>query len=281
MTNPNLPTSTLRSVIAALDRLNSWVRSREGQTFKPRRAVYWWKRRALEQADAAGLIDDVRFVSTLVSCRTCGGTGVYDDGWSEPGWEEDCRRCGGFGSFRLYFVETRLDGVRWHTPHGNWPLYRRYPSPRVEDFEEIEGWHPNAEGRALEPWEVAGALNLVEPAFLPEPLPKYFTGESAYGHFSFPLYLGETDARRCAFCHAAADGSRSVVVRSRAEWLDHACRRCEERFDRLGGGLFARFPFPVYLAGHPEIRAWLERNAPELAALDGSETTAEFEEHCL
>lgn len=265
----------LSTAIGAVDRLNSWVRSpkRRGEAHRPVGPVYYFKRRALLAAESAGLVDAVRFVRTTVSCRTCGGSGEYFGWWAECSSDgEPCRRCSATGSVELQFCETEIAGVRWHTPRDRWPLSETHSVPTdPSEWETASDWQPNAEGRPLEPWEVAAALNVVEPAFPPERLPRYYSAEAgaAYGHFKHELYVGETDPRRCAFCHRPARLGTHVVSRGRVAWGDHVCKQCDGEFDRSSAVIFSRFPFPVYLTTHPEIRAWMGRNAPELAALTG------------
>src|ERR1700758_5624372 len=108
----------------AIDRLNSWVRSKsysEGSTGGPRRAVYHMKRQAIVAAHRLSIPQNHMLIESVTQCRDCSGSGRYLPWWGGP--LDHCYRCNSTGQARLRFIVSEYDGIRWHTPEHEFPLY--------------------------------------------------------------------------------------------------------------------------------------------------------------
>ncbi len=151
--------------VEAVDLLNSWIRSDShwGSFSSPRYAIYNWKHMLVKKA-LAEVPDCYRTVHVCLKCRDCGGTGKYIDSYGHN--HLHCRKCSNSGVVRLDFLETEIEGFKWHTPRDKtWQF--RTPID-WESAQCLTDWKPNAKGRDLEPCQVAECLNVCETA-LPKP----------------------------------------------------------------------------------------------------------------
>lgn len=286
----------LARAIAAVDALNSWVRSpsyRDGYFVSsgPKRAIYHMKRQALRAAHAVKWCTHRR-VGVIALCR-CKGTGKYTP-WYEGAKERDCRYCSGRGRVILYFVETeiRRNGqwwnplAEWHTPADQFPgdLY----TPGENGWYDAGGWptetrwQPNQPGRDLTVPQAAELLNLAEGYFTIRPAPRVVCADYAtfrVDDFAYQLHLGDTDPAVCSLCGKPAREGGYGVSRGRVCWRDHACQECEGRFDRSAtlnratgryecNSIFDAFPEPAALLADRHVREWVDRH-PAKEKTDG------------
>ena len=68
------------TVLIAIDRLNSWVRSDSARSWhsSPRYAIYDWKHHVIERAIKEHRAE-CRGLYLTLNCRDCGGSGKYID----------------------------------------------------------------------------------------------------------------------------------------------------------------------------------------------------------
>ncbi|HEX7313269.1 MAG TPA: hypothetical protein VF297_05085 [Pyrinomonadaceae bacterium] len=253
--------------VRALDGLNSWVRSKDyrhnySASNGPMHAIYFYKELAIARAHAL-LSMSMRRVKSTVKCRGCGGTGRYVD---SCGYEHNhCYDCLSSGSVTLYFVETEFSfGVKWHTPREKFPcgLTDTGWAWDRDAYEETD-WRPNQPGKELPLEEVCRRLNTVETYFTERPKPYHWTrdwGSGVRDDAKYMLYVGETDARKCAFCGRKPQGHSYVVRRGRLGWRDHCCGECETRAGQEFRSVFDAFPVPEYLLEGEEVRKWMLRS---------------------
>lgn len=262
-----------QSISAAIDKLNSWVRSSSGRRSisSPTYAVYDWKLEWIRRAIAAETTQ-IRAIYLSLTCRDCGGSKRYTDsmGYEHP----HCRKCSSTGMVRLEFLDTCVDGFRWHTPRERtWSL--RLPEDLWKSASLSCDWEPNAKGRDLEPWEVAGCLNVLEKE-MPNVPNGHSTGNDWDGfgwknHKQYRLYVGQ-QPEACEFC-GRFDAHRFHPCRGSIEWTAFACDACrgmfatanvwsdiEHKYVPSGGNgksIFDEFKMPMQLLTHPEILKWL------------------------
>lgn len=154
----------LRSVINALDHLNSFVRSnahRDYALYSPRNYIYLAKAWAIKAINELKLPQPFTHVQVTVKCRDCDGTGRYVDDY---GYKHDrCWKCSSTGWVRLKFIETLVDirwkVVRWHTPVEHYPI-NEHKDEEHYSYHDTR-WQPNQPGKDLAPWEVAKYLNVL------------------------------------------------------------------------------------------------------------------------
>lgn len=168
--------SPLWTPLFALDRLNSWVRTREPFCLAPRDClkpvIYWTKTNAILDVSKRWHIG-LRRVMVKKPCRKCDGTGIWAPmqwgGWEEDTYEEyranygkPCWTCQARGTVHLKFIETTIGPLRWHTPAEKWyssslDVYLPFKTyweqhDRGDSWfeEETNGWEPNQPGRPLQ-----------------------------------------------------------------------------------------------------------------------------------
>lgn len=255
-----------REVYAAIDKLNSWVRSESARGWwsSPRHAIYDWKNHLIETAIRNCLSVNHAIYLTL-TCRDCGGTGRYEDSYGTK--FDHCRKCFNKGVQRLQFLVTETHGFTWHTPRD-----KAWRFQLSEEFWKRESlsvdWEPNAKGRDLGLIELVQLLNFLEPV-MPKPGSHAvadrwdYYGEADHGKYK--LNLRELSKEHvCQFCGAMPPpdedaykhGHYHGVVLDHFEWSAWACTACKEKFP--GVEIFARFSLPD-IAAHPEIQKWLSR----------------------
>lgn len=238
--------------IEALDRLNSWVRSKSFRS-GARRMIYHMKSDVLW---CSNLPMEHRGIIVAVKCRDCGGTGRYRD-WG-GNLLDHCRACNSTGTAKLRFIETKIaERIVWHTPA------EKYPRGWEGGFEIEMSYAPNQIGNDLEISEAARLLNLAEPCF-PRPH-DCCTEYGEFNDFNYSLYVGRTDPEICSLCGTMNDRQYGYsVTRNHIEWSDFACVKCEKDFEKKNGGIvsiFKAFALPQHLVSHPEIQRWMDRHA--------------------
>lgn len=244
-------------IVEALDKLNSWVRSksyRHGAYSGARRMVYFMKKEVLWHG--FDLKMEHRGIVVAVRCRDCGGSGRYVDSY---GCRYDhCWACNSSGTACLQFIETKIeDQITWHTPREQFPWHWE------GDYQIEVGYAPNQNGNDLEPWEAAQYLNRTEPCFR---RPHDYTTSwscTAFNDFNYCLWVGRTE-ETCEFCGRVDQGFGMgyCCTRNRIGWAAHACRECDKKLSNRHGkpSIFEQFAFPYTLTAHPEIQRWMERH---------------------
>ena len=269
----------------ALDRLNSWVRSKgywEWSHHGPKYVIYDWKNELIKAAIKNG-IATTSAIRLLLTCRDCDGSKRYTDsyGYKFP----HCRKCFSTGVSDLAFLVTRMHGFTWHTPRDkSWGF--DLPEGSWEGAKLSVDWEPNQVGKDLETWQVAECLNILEP-MLPKPGSHGICDSGDwYGecdHSKYKLHLGRSE-RICQLCgrgsiwnpddkESKMDGVHHHVSRGNMAWSAWACDPCkglyatcnrwsdqEHKYVPEGGNgksIFDEFPVPKI--EHPEILKWLER----------------------
>lgn len=275
--------------VEAVDRLNSWIRSDShwGSFSSPRYAIYFWKLYLVSRA-LADNPDCWRTVHVCLRCRDCGATGKYIDQYGRN--HGHCWKCDSTGTVRLDFLETTIEGFKWHTPRDKtWRINGITNEDWVAAPCVTEDWKPNAKGRDMEPWEVAECLNICEVS-LPNPGTRMiwegrdYCGDSDNGKYK--LFVGRSE-QVCEFCKRPAvqkgdkpglmDGSMHHVSRGNIEWSAWACESCQGLFAKSnrwsdaehkyvpeggnGKSIFAEFAIPQEKLEHPAIREWLARRS--------------------
>jgi hypothetical protein len=281
------------TVLEAIDRLNSWVRSdsARGWWSSPRYATYDWKSHVIERAIAAGTAR-LSAIHLMLNCRACGGEGifVYDDGEKAP-----CRKCEKSGHVNLEFLVTEIEGFTWHTPRNR--IWKFGPLDEVWASAKISmDWEPNQKGRDLELWQVAECLNVCEEAVargeLCKPGSHSSGGHDEYevSHGNYKLHVANSTEREvCELCgHRAVpkgdsggtDGMWHGIVTDHVSWSAWACDRCQACFKQgliwapglqayiahgMSGLIFDALKLhpPIEQLAHPEIQAWLRRRGAE------------------
>lgn len=239
-------------VIAAMSRLNSWVRS---ESFRhgisgPRAAIYAYKSEIIRHAVDGGCRVEVRRIVSAVKCRDCGGSGRYVDQYERV--HPSCRACRGSGTAKLEFAETKFtDGPCWHTPLSHWP------SCGVNAYEmtaEVDSFTPNQVGQDLKIAAAADDLLTVE-RFLDEAGTLHRLRRYRPSDMDYRLHLGKSP-RRCAFCGSRAFlpkyGTYSITSFKHVAWQAHAHDSCF----KVNGWAF---PFnPPGVIADPRIQAWMK-----------------------
>jgi hypothetical protein len=256
---------------AAIDQLNSWVRSKEYWEWSfsgPKWAVYDWKIALIESALRDGIGNPSAIYLTL-KCRDCGGTKQYTDSYGRT-WPH-CRKCSSKGVTRLEFLVTEVHGFKWHTPRDKtWNMRVILPEKFWDGISLSTDWEPNQAGKSLETWQVAECLNLLEP-IMPKPgshgLFDYGDWVGDSDHSKYKLFLGRSE-RVCQLCGRASewnpedkeskmDGVHHHVTRAHVSWSAWGCKPCQALYADCS--IFERFTIPKI--EHREILRWLERRA--------------------
>lgn len=269
--------ANLLTVIGAVDRLNSWVRSpsyRHGCYGGAIRFVYDVKVECIRRGYQEGLIDSIRLIEVPLKCRDCGGTGRYDaDGHGE---RDHCWACGNTGTAKLRFYETRFLelSLRWHTPRDRFP-WLGIDNPAAP--EPPGDWSPNQRGKDLTPSEAAELLLIAEGWYRQYgPHRRSIANEE---NLQYKLYVGNEPEDRCSLCDGPREfrldypewreGSNLMVTRGRIAWTAHTCNACDAkqwatssvwdgtRYVPNGPCRFAACPLPASLIT-PQIRRWIE-----------------------
>ena len=250
---------SLEALLANVDRLNSWVRSDSFALGSAGRyVIYHFKNQAIAEAKNAGLVDAVRAVYSVVTCRDCGGSKRYTDSW---GYTHDhCRRCSSTGTTRLRFAETTIGGYRWHTPRER-TFSSSFPVVDWDKEEEARDWAPNEkDGRDLELDVALTALMELEASHLPRPRPYIaYDGESWDYFATYRVHVGGGDEATCCVCLSPADrpGWWGASL-ARVEWTAKVCKACQLLYS--GGAIFERLKQigpPRHLIT-PVVQAWIE-----------------------
>lgn len=265
---------TLTEGIAAVDRLNSWVRSesfRNGVS-NPRDAIYDLKRQAIRAAHADGRCTH-RMVRVDATCRDCGGDGRYKPWWADHALDH-CRACESTGTARLRFVETTIADppLTWHSPYDY--KFAVWPLPGVTDWYQArgdelpplaEGWGVNQPGRDLSPAEAARALNMAEAAF-PERVAGYWRdsgGDEFFcDPFGYKLWVGETPEGACVLCDGPIGDHTCgyIATLGRVCWTAHACAACDAIHRGKTIWTMLQHAVPHDLIRHPDITEWIVRH---------------------
>lgn len=253
-----IPTESL----LALDRLNSWVRSKSWYPdgCGPKNWIYAMKGTALRQAFALGLRAD-RSVYYMATCRDCGGTGRYVD---NTGFAHDhCWACENTGEVKLRFVESTIPAgkqlIIWHSP------FPRSASGYITEAEvPVTDWKPNTPGRDMTPAEVCEALLLAEDAFAagtPKAYMERYIGEDDLHNDQYRLHLGQCANARCSVCHRPVqDGTPYTARAGRILWTELVCTVCRRLVPKVYEH-FRKVP-PVELTSDPAVMAWILAHHP-------------------
>ena len=258
--------SELLPILEAVDRLNSWVRSTSFSggmcAIGLRRRIYEIKGQAIEAARGE-FVCSHRPLTTIATCRDCGGSGRYTD-WGGHEWPH-CRACESSGNVRLRFVETtilttdwRIGSFRWHSPRERWTL----PSSLLGVEIEPGDWHVNLPGRDLTLNEAARDLLACDARFPGRSYRKLqcYDGCDCPRHYT--LYLGRAN-KACPHCGVALDESNRSPVScgkrdGRAEYSFVPCAAC---YARLGKTMeIFNVGMPPELLEPEYVRAWVEKN---------------------
>lgn len=213
--------------ILPLARLNTWCRLPYQKRLNMDDAcssIYAYKTCVIKEAFRLGMTD-LSLVRVPAKCVVCKGTGTYTwvDWYDEDHVEfDDCRKCHATGNVTLHFVETNIDGIRWHSPLPHWDQSIKPLS--VKDWEnapETDAWHPNQEGLELGRWEFIQALNAVE---------RVIAGRSFLRRL-YSLHLGDFHWRGCAFCGTLLDTDGRLLYsrehyRPAFRWNRPVCHPC-------------------------------------------------------
>lgn len=231
-----MTSADISSIIEPLARLNSWCRlpyQKRLDMDEAKSYVYRYKMIAIGEAFRLGMTD-LRLVRVPAKCIVCKGTGTYKwvDWYDEDHIEfDDCRKCGASGNVTLHFIETNIDGVRWHSPLPQWD--RNIKMLTVKDWEnapETAAWTPNQEGLELSRWEFIQALSAVE---------RVIAGGRLL-HKRYTLHLGDFQWKGCAFCGAMLDTDGRLLYSSEHyrpgfRWRQPVCHPC------IWSGRYLRF----------------------------------------
>jgi hypothetical protein len=286
---PSPPTANavevIHQVLAPLSRLNAWARLPYEQKLdmhEAAAAIYRYKRTVLAEAIRAG-IAQLRIVAVERPCKTCDPQcpGQFKRfGYEDEYWHEDCRRCNATGRVTLRFVESNIDGFKWHTPRPKWDL------SGLEDSAwencELTEWTPEQPGAPLERIELIGLLNQIESVIFQGRTIPHFSWPRYYHQPDYSLHLGEIT--RCWVC--GADPARTEykwgheIYRPGFRWKQRICEGCDVRAysappawpanldprwrmdERRRRGSWPAWqdccPLPDIASG-PEVTAWLSR----------------------
>jgi hypothetical protein len=143
-----------RDIFEAVRELNAFAKTiphTNGQ-----KQIYWLKREAIGWAVDQGL-GNIRKVGTVVSCRTCDGSGRH----SAFEWDDDeiipCRRCGGGGAVLLQFHEIDIAGEYiFHQPDDSTTPFAGHQIDRLQTHFD-PSLNVGRDGRKLD-WELAGEM---------------------------------------------------------------------------------------------------------------------------
>ena len=250
------------TIIAAMSRLNSWVRSESFQhgLGGPRAAIYAYKSEVIRHAVDGGCRVALRLIVSAVKCRDCGGSGRYVDQYGHE--HPSCRACRGTGTAKLQFVEARFaDGPCWHTPLHSWPscginAYKLTP--------EVDSFTPNQIGQDMKIAAAADDLLTVE-RFLEQSGALNRLRRCRPDDMGYRLHLGKSP-RRCAFCDSRAFlpkyGTYLVTSLKHVTWSAHAHDSCF----KINGWAF---PFkPPGVIADPRIQAWIKARSDPTHWLD-------------
>lgn len=263
--------SNLIPVLEAVDRLNSWVRS---ESFKRgthwsgvRRHVYQIKRMAIARAQRE-FVCLHRPHSTLVTCRSCGGSGKYTD-WDGRAWP-NCRACGSKGIVKLDFVQTQIlvpqpygQTFTWNSPRDKWGL----PADRLG--EELTGivMQVDEPGTDMSIDDAARDLLLCDATF---PRQYGWCSEFCDCEKHYALYLGRADGR-CAHCGDAAPEDQATncgKTIGRVNFSFAVCKPCYLAKRSTSAALFD-VGIPEELLRGEHVRRWVELNGAVACEKDG------------
>lgn len=246
------PLRELADATLAVDRLNRHARIPSAWSIKTH--IYALKGAAIDRLDQLGVTQS-RVISVRATCKTCRGTGIFNERHMTP-----CNRCeNASGTAVLHFRETTihptfacmdwpLDTIRWHIPI-HWTTANEHAVEPVTD------WKPNQPGIALDPEELAEALNLAEPAFI--------TGKMYHAQQFLNFYLG-TANEQCVFCNSTHDLERHNFDRGCLRWSASVCKPCIKHsvllVKRYGRSLRDRIAAPPPELLTPSIATWIERH---------------------
>lgn len=252
---------SLGDSIQAMDRLNSWVRSKSfrhglsGMTLQ--RHIYRAKGDAIRSAHSQYEISHRPF-TFLAKCRSCNGTGVFTHEYCY-GSEADtspCRTCSRSGVVRLDFVETRIwleAPICWHSPRHSFPL-----SPYVLGVETNPGeWTPNQPGREMTPDEAARDLLLIDEQW---PVSRWVSFHDRF----YELYIGES-VETCAHCGVGIlpGDHRCGSHRSNVGFTFAACDRCRKAMTTEA--LFNVQVPQQLIDTQPNVQAWMRQRLEDIA----------------
>ncbi len=221
----------LVSTLPAMARLNNWCRVPFDQKLgmhDAERWIYAYKRFVIGAAIRLGMAA-LRLVAVERPCKTCKGTGLYE--WVN--WHdeddvrfEDCRRCGATGKVLLRFVQSTIDGIRWHTPRPRWDLGVFTEAEWEALSSTTTDWEPEQPGQPMERLDLIRALNEVERTLYAGRLIRRRFGSGYYS-----LDLGKI--LDCAFCGAPCSGHYPEctwrIVRPGMLFERAVCTRCHDR----------------------------------------------------
>lgn len=259
-------TAALPILAAAVDRLNSYVRTREADAhFGLKPHVYRLKSFVMGAADAAGATMRRRIVVDA-RCNSCYGSGK----WGRR--NEPCWTCKATGIKQLYFIETRigktlrcldwpLADMVWHTPYS-------MIGYGAETAEKETDWKPLTPGNPLTIDEMVTALNAAEDAVSEIALLNH--GTITICHPRHTLYLGKEQGF-CTMCGDAADLKDDMGQRGLLLWHCQICESCHQHqrllSERYGWYAIApHLPIPVSLLT-PAIEQWIKNRGGRAAVL--------------
>lgn len=257
------------SPLLSMAALNSWAHLpyEQHMGFDCKSAIYSYKRRIITSALHSGECT-IRLVQVERPCKTCKGTGTYEwiDWNDEDNREyEDCRRCRATGKVTLRFVESNINGFRWHTPvdKGSFivPTEDEWKSAAQTD------WVPEQPGKPLSRIELIYHLNAVERVIAGGKLFRWNDGWRG-SVTNYSLHLGEHET--CFVCGQKALSRYSwtyghEVFRPGLKWRQHVCDDCVQRADRWPRQWPANF-YPNHDRGRWITERWEMRvPLPDLA----------------
>lgn len=175
--------TTPADVAIAISTLNSHARSVIGWPSDVRGVIYDYKAFAAMLNAHAGRIE-ARPIGLMAKCRYCDGSGRFIS-WDYGQTDEACRKCSRTGKVYLRFLETTVEGERWHHPwhqKGHEIYWLAQGRPKIEydegsrslilrrengaraeiPFGSPGDWKPNIPGERLEVERLAELLNQVE-----------------------------------------------------------------------------------------------------------------------
>lgn len=281
--------------LPALARLNAWARlpwAEQMDMHDLPHAIYRYKGEIIRQATAAGAASH-RLIAVERPCKTCKGTGTYE--WQNWHDEDDvryeaCRRCGATGKVILRFVETTIEGFRFHSPRPKWTL-GIFTEAEWEAAPLQDDWQPEQPGAPMDRLELIGAINEVERFILGDriiPLRKWVTSD--HESINYALHLGTVE--NCWCCGAVPENPRwwgRDIYRPGLRFKADICQRCREAMlwaakpyqwprnldhrqqrDTDYPEWHSRVPLP-YLAHHSAVIEWTARRGIVIGAFPPGE----------
>lgn len=255
-------------VLHAMERLNSWVRSRgcAGDSWNARYVIYDLKLSCIDWANRNGAASH-RWIEVGVRCRDCCGTGKYVDSYGEK--FDHCHACYSKGRVMLRFMETVISlpdhQTRWHTPiTETWKI--NMPSP--DTFETDFDWNANLPGSEIPVDELARLLNLVENCvpYRNRDIRRIDHNRSVYDRdcfygdvndfASYKLRLGRKE-RPCRLCLSSEMETCGFSVTSgRIHWAECVCKFHYTHHDiSIFGKLKSLGPPKEFLT--PNVKEWI------------------------